>query len=118
MRISLSIENTYEDGEEIITTPTDVEVPEPEPRCSVCRARVSAIARPGDDPDHDWVHDEDGEWGDHSAEGPDWGEWDQDHIMPLTGTGRTDGDSWYDVTVTSSDRPDILPIGQTFDFGY
>lgn len=117
MRISLRIENTYEGGREVITTPTDVEVPEPEPRCSVCGTKVRAEVPEGDFVE-EWVHAEDGEWGDHTAEGPDWGDWDQDHIFELAGTGETLGNSWYDVTVTSSDRPDLLPIGQTFDFGY
>lgn len=45
-------------------------------------------------------------------------DWEQDHIFEQTGTGHTDGDSWYDVTVTASSRPDVLPVGTTFDFGY
>jgi hypothetical protein len=42
--------------------------------------------------------------------------WGREHIYQFTGTGRTDGDSWYDVTITASSRPEL--IGRTFQFGY
>lgn len=45
-------------------------------------------------------------------------DWKYDHIHSETGVGHEDGDSWYDVTVTASSRPDVLPVGTTFDFGY
>jgi hypothetical protein len=45
-------------------------------------------------------------------------DWKYDHIHSQTGVGHEDGDSWYDVTVTASSRPDVLPVGTTFDFGY
>lgn len=44
--------------------------------------------------------------------------WEQEYIFPLTGTGRDEGDSWYDVEVTGSDRPDLIPVGTTYEFGY
>ena len=42
--------------------------------------------------------------------------WAYEHIHPLTGTGRTHGDSWYDVTVTACSDPSL--IGETYEFGY
>lgn len=45
-------------------------------------------------------------------------EWEYDHIQPLTGTGRTDGASWYDVDVLESSRPDLIPPGTSYAFGY
>ena len=45
-------------------------------------------------------------------------DWAQDNIFDFTGTGRTKGDAWYDVTVTASSRPDLVPVGREFDFGY
>ena len=42
--------------------------------------------------------------------------WEWEHILPFTGTGRTDGDSWYDVTVTACSDPTM--IGKTYEFGY
>lgn len=53
------------------------------------------------------------------AEGSDerWN-WEHEHIFDLTGTGRTQGDAWYDVEVTASDRPDLIPVGTTYEFGY
>jgi hypothetical protein len=47
-----------------------------------------------------------------------WVDWSYDHIFERTGTGRTDGDSWYDVKVTASSNPDLIPVGLTFEFGY
>jgi hypothetical protein len=42
--------------------------------------------------------------------------WEYEHIFSFTGTGRTEGESWYDVTVTAcSDR---TLIGKTYMFGY
>ncbi|MCX5236217.1 hypothetical protein OG824_13500 [Streptomyces prunicolor] len=43
-------------------------------------------------------------------------EWEYDHIFPQTGTGRTDGDAWYDVEIVESTVPELL--GLTFEFGY
>ncbi|MCS0601119.1 hypothetical protein NX794_07725 [Streptomyces sp. LP11] len=43
-------------------------------------------------------------------------DWEYDHIFPETGTGRDDGDAWYDVEVTRSTAPELL--GLTFQFGY
>jgi hypothetical protein len=42
--------------------------------------------------------------------------WEQEHIASFTGTGRTTGDSWYDVTVTACSDPSL--IGKTYEFGY
>lgn len=47
---------------------------------------------------------------------PEWDDWEYEHIHSWTGTGRTDGDSWYDVTVTACSDPSL--VGRTFDFGY
>ncbi|MEV4642755.1 hypothetical protein AB0J80_35975 [Actinoplanes sp. NPDC049548] len=41
--------------------------------------------------------------------------WSYDHIYAETGTGRTDGDSWYFVRVTESTAPELL--GREFEFG-
>jgi hypothetical protein len=80
--VSLEIENTYLDGDTVITTVTDVVIPDP----------------PADE-DSDEYH-----------------EWGREHIFQFTGTGRTEDDSWYDVTITASSRPEL--IGRTFQFGY
>jgi hypothetical protein len=45
-------------------------------------------------------------------------EWTWEHIHDTTGVGHEDGDSWYDVEVTESSRPDLIPVGKTWDFGY
>lgn len=42
--------------------------------------------------------------------------WEYEHIFSFTGTGRTTGDSWYDVTVTACSDPTL--IGKTYEFGY
>jgi hypothetical protein len=43
-------------------------------------------------------------------------DWAFDHIYCFTGTGRTDGDSWYDVTITASSDPEL--VGREFAWGY
>jgi hypothetical protein len=43
-------------------------------------------------------------------------EWEYEQIFPHTGTGRCEGDSWYDVEIVESDQPAL--IGMTFAFGY
>ncbi|MGW1040018.1 hypothetical protein [Streptomyces sp. NPDC002547] len=43
-------------------------------------------------------------------------DWEQDHIFPLTGTGREGVDSWYDVEIVESSAPEL--VGKTFEFGY
>jgi hypothetical protein len=43
-------------------------------------------------------------------------DWEYEHIFPETGTGREDGDAWYDVEVVESTAPELL--GKTFEFGY
>ncbi|RNH99664.1 hypothetical protein EEZ25_21980 [Micromonospora aurantiaca] len=42
--------------------------------------------------------------------------WEYEHIFSFTGTGRTSGNSWYDVTVTACSDPSL--IGKTYEFGY
>ncbi|GIF25163.1 hypothetical protein Ate02nite_78930 [Paractinoplanes tereljensis] len=42
--------------------------------------------------------------------------WEYDHIYSFTGTGRTHGNSWYDVTVTACS--DASLIGSSYAFGY
>lgn len=44
--------------------------------------------------------------------------WSDDFIMPLTGVGEdhSEGDSWYDVTVTACSDPAL--VGRKFEFGY
>jgi len=44
-------------------------------------------------------------------------DWEDEYIMPETGTGRTEGDAAYFVTVTKSSRPDVLPVGTEFEYG-
>ncbi|MEU0344217.1 hypothetical protein ABZ092_36060 [Streptomyces bobili] len=50
------------------------------------------------------------------AELDELSDWADDHIFPHTGTGRSDGDSWYEVKVTESTAPELL--GRTFEFGF
>jgi hypothetical protein len=52
---------------------------------------------------------------DMPAEGEARDEWAYDHLFPVTGIGRTDGDSAYVVTITESDTPDA--VGLVFEFG-
>lgn len=44
-------------------------------------------------------------------------DWQQDHIFEHTGTGKTEGDAAYFVEITSSSRPDLLPVGTEYEFG-
>lgn len=81
IEITVRIENTYENGDEIVTVRT-----------------ATVPAPPSDEGERD--------------------DWAYEHIHALTGTGRIDGDAWYDVEVTASSRPDLLPVGTTFEFGY
>ena len=46
----------------------------------------------------------------------DLDDWAEDTIYPLTGTGKTAGDAWYDATVTASSEPSL--VGTTYEFGY
>lgn len=41
-------------------------------------------------------------------------EWAADHLLPLTGTGITDEDAYYEVHVTKSSYPELKD--QTFEF--
>lgn len=43
-------------------------------------------------------------------------EWGYEHIFPHTGTGRPEGNSWYEVEVAESTAPELL--GATFEFGF
>lgn len=49
------------------------------------------------------------------VEGEARDDWAYDHLFPETGTGRTDGNSAYVVTITESDTP--AAVGQVFEFG-
>jgi hypothetical protein len=42
-------------------------------------------------------------------------DWANVHIGPLTGTGKTGCESWYEVTVTACIDPKL--VGCTFEFG-
>ncbi len=44
-------------------------------------------------------------------------EWADEHILCFTGVGHTDGDSWYDVTITECPEQ-VLLVGRTFEWGY
>lgn len=47
----------------------------------------------------------------------EWTDWAYDAIYcEYTGVGHTDGDSWYDVTITACSEPAL--IGETFAWGY
>ena len=43
-------------------------------------------------------------------------DWAYDYLFPHTGTGRTDGDAWYDIAVTAADVPAL--VGREFEYGY
>jgi hypothetical protein len=52
-------------------------------------------------------------------ESPEYEAWEYQWIFDLlTGTGRSEGESWYDVTVLESSRPDLIAVGAEFVFGY
>ena len=42
--------------------------------------------------------------------------WAEEHLRPLTGTGRVEGDACYDVYVTACTLPALT--GRHFDYGY
>lgn len=44
-------------------------------------------------------------------------DWEYDEIFPHTGTGKTEGDSCYFVTVRSSSDPALIPAGTEYEFG-
>lgn len=53
------------------------------------------------------------------AEGTDeYDSWLHEHVIPLTGVGHTDGDSWYDMRVYKSSDESIIPVAKTWDWGY
>lgn len=45
-------------------------------------------------------------------------DWKYDNFHEHTGVGYPDGDSWYDVIVLASSHPDLIAVGQEWDFGY
>lgn len=47
----------------------------------------------------------------------EFNDWEQDEIFQHTGTGQESGDSCYFVTVASSSRPEIIPVGTEYEFG-
>jgi hypothetical protein len=86
--VSLHIINTYEFYPTVPVTVTDAQIARPPlRRPPVTDAELQAL--------DDWAYD---------------------HIYPYTGVGHTDGDSWYDVTVTASSLRWLT--GYTFDWGY
>ncbi len=44
--------------------------------------------------------------------------WLHEHLFGMTGTGRTVGDATYDLEVTHSSRPDLVPVGFSHAWGY
>ena len=44
-------------------------------------------------------------------------DWEQDFVFEHTGTGQEYGESAYFVEVTSSSRPDLIPVGTQYEFG-
>jgi hypothetical protein len=44
------------------------------------------------------------------------GDWEYDEIFQHTGTGNESGNSAYFVTVASSSRPDLIPVGTEYEF--
>ncbi|GAB3863516.1 hypothetical protein GCM10028801_31330 [Nocardioides maradonensis] len=77
MKLTATIENIYEDGQEVVTTvATDVDGPEP---------------------------------------GEDIEDWAADVLLPLTGTGRYDGDASYFLEITECDDPAM--VGAKFEWG-
>jgi len=85
--VTLTIDNIYEDGEQIKTVVETTVDPPPYPLV----------------PDFDSSSDE-------------FCEWEQEEILQHTGTGKTEGDASYFVEVTESSRPDLIPVGTEFEF--
>lgn len=44
--------------------------------------------------------------------------WVDEHLFAMTGTGRTKGEATYDLEITESSRPDLVPVGWSFGWGY
>ena len=86
LTVSLRIENRYEGGSMVVTEANDVRMPRP--------------------PQNRGQADYDEQYSD----------WAYEHIFCHTGTGRTSGDSWYDVEITACTDPAL--IGREFSFGY
>lgn len=85
--VSLKITNTYEFYSTAVVTVTDIHIASPSLACPpVTDAEFQAL--------DDWAYE---------------------NIYPYTGVGHADGDSWYDVTVTTSSLPWLT--GYTFDWG-
>jgi hypothetical protein len=79
MKMTLKIDNIYEDGEQVTNTLYDVEVPKP-------TGGSEALS-----------------------------EWAYDHLFPLTGTGRTEGDAGYFVEIIAAEDPAL--VGSEFEWG-
>lgn len=90
VHLKLEIENVYEDGEEV-TTHVEADVPAP--------------SLP---PWVDTLSDE---------EEDERNEWEQEHIFPVTGTGKVEGDSAYFVEVLGSSDEALIPVGTKWEFG-
>lgn len=52
----------------------------------------------------------------NSKDGEEWTQWLDENILPHTGTGRSEGDAWYDVKVIECEDPTL--VGREFSFGY
>jgi len=42
-------------------------------------------------------------------------DWADEHLMPLTGTGRTHGEAGYFVEITAAEHPAL--VGRTYEWG-
>jgi hypothetical protein len=81
MRLTLKIDNVYDDGT-ITNTLYDVEVPDP--------------------PSPVYKSDEHDDWADSE-------------LLPLTGTGREEGDAGYFVEIIAAEHPAL--VGRTYEWG-
>jgi len=46
----------------------------------------------------------------------EYADWEYEEIFSHTGTGQESGNSAYFVTVASSSRPDLIPVGTEYEF--
>lgn len=45
-------------------------------------------------------------------------EWFRVNITDWSGSGNSEGDSWYDFTVTASSDENVIAVGEKYDWGY
>lgn len=100
MKVTLSIENVYDDGSIWTTVETEIEEP---PLPYVTETGVT----------HD--HEPAGFLTEEEEEARS--EWEWDVIAQYTGTGREEGEAAYFVEVIESSDQDLLPVGTKFEFG-